>query len=323
MKYQQSRELLDQIQNSENILINMHRRPDADSVGSATSMHQVLKRLGKSSKIISPSPVPKNLEFMITDIQVDVVDFDKFDFSSHDLLIMLDSASLDRVFSEKDPQKPNITVLNIDNHETNPSYGDTNLLDFKSSSVCEMLYNIFNDWGHEIDSDIATRLLAGIEGDTGSFQFEVHKDTFVIAGRLLESGADFQKIISNLFASVPAKLMEFWRISLGMMKLHPEGFVSISIPYEIYKEYVHLPASRETVATNFVAQLEGARFGYILTEDQPKAISVSFRSRNGVDVGKLALQIGGGGHFGAAGAHMVGISFEEACEKLEEICRKY
>jgi bifunctional oligoribonuclease and PAP phosphatase NrnA len=323
MKYQLSKDLLEVIEKSDKILINMHRRPDADSVGSATSMYKVLTRMGKSARIVSPNQVSKNLEFMTQGISVDVIDFDKFDFSGYQLFIMLDSASLDRVFSAKDPTKPDIKVINIDNHETNPSFGDINLLDFDSSSVCEMLFNIYNDWGQEIDSDIATRLLSGIEGDTGSFQFEVHKDTFLIAGKLLEYGADFQKIISNLFASVPAKLMEFWRICLGSMKLHPEGFVSISIPYNIYKDYVHLPASRETVATNFVAQLEGARFGYILTEDQPNAISVSFRSRNGVDVGKIALQIGGGGHFGAAGAHMVGISFDEACQKLENICKSY
>lgn len=323
MNYELSLKILEKIKSSNRILLNMHRRPDADSAGSATSMYKVLESMGKKVEIASPSPVPGNLEFLVEGMVVSVVDFDKLDFSSYDLFIMMDSASLDRIFSEKEPSKPDIFLINIDNHETNPKFGDINLLDFDSSSVCEMLYGIYKDWGVQIDPNVATKLFAGIEGDTGSFQFEVHKNTFQTAGKLLELGANFQLVTTNLFASVPAKLMEFWKVCLGLMKLHKEGFVSISVPYEIYKDYVHLSGSRETVATNYVAQLEGSKYGYILTEDQPGAISVSFRSRHGVDVGALAKSLGGGGHSGASGLHLTGISFKDACNLIEDTCKKY
>jgi nanoRNase/pAp phosphatase (c-di-AMP/oligoRNAs hydrolase) len=42
---------LELIKASENILIHLHPSPDGDSVGSALSMKQALKQLGKESKI--------------------------------------------------------------------------------------------------------------------------------------------------------------------------------------------------------------------------------------------------------------------------------
>jgi len=58
-----------------------------------------------------------------------------------------------------------------------------------SSSVSEIVYDLFNEGGYKVDSDIATNLLAGIEVETQGFSSdEASAETFSAVANLLKSG---------------------------------------------------------------------------------------------------------------------------------------
>ena len=52
MNYKKSKEILEKIKGSEKILVNCHRNPDPDSIGSALAMKEVLKKMGKEVEIM-------------------------------------------------------------------------------------------------------------------------------------------------------------------------------------------------------------------------------------------------------------------------------
>ena len=63
--YSLSKSILEKIKQANKILINVHRNPDLDSVGSATALYQALIKIsGKKPALICPHQVPENLKFL-------------------------------------------------------------------------------------------------------------------------------------------------------------------------------------------------------------------------------------------------------------------
>src|SRR4030042_6555005 len=173
MNYQESKQILEEIKSAKNIVINCHRGPDPDSIGSALAMYRVLKNMGKNVEVICPSSeLYESLNYLpdYKEIQKNI-DFSTFDFSKFDLFITLDSSSFDMVSGHKNTQIPKIKIINIDHHLTGTKYGYINLIDDILTSTGELLYRIIKDWEIEIDIPIANYLMAAIVGDTGAFRF--------------------------------------------------------------------------------------------------------------------------------------------------------
>src|SRR4030042_2213848 len=168
MNYQESVQILEEIKLAKNILVNCHRGPDPDSIGSALAMYRVLANMGKKVEVICPSSELYESLSYFTDYKViqKNVDFSKFDFSKFDLFITLDSSSWDMVSAKKDSPIPKIRIIVIDHHLTGIRYGFINLIDDKVTSTGELLYRIIKDLSLNVDSDTANYLMAAIVGDT-------------------------------------------------------------------------------------------------------------------------------------------------------------
>lgn len=321
MRYAESASILDHVEKVTKIILSCHHHPDSDTVGSALSLKHVLTKMGKDVTIICPDDVPEDLFFMEGASDIKKVEFEKFPFSDFDLFIVCDTSIWTRLFISKNFERPTIPVIVIDNHVSNEGYGDLNLLDFKTSSVCEMLYFIYEDWKVEMNQTLATYLLAGMIGDTGCFQYEVHPNTFHVAGKLIENGAELKTINYHLFNSKPLSLIKFWGVAISKLTVDPAGFVYVAIPYEEYKEYTHINGTRESAAALILAKIKETKFGFLLTEEAPNSCSVSFRSRTDANVSEIAKGLGGGGHPAASGVWFQNKSFEDSLNTTLEACR--
>jgi len=56
MNYKESKKILEEIKKAKKILVNCHRGPDPDSIGSALAMKGVLKKLKKEGKLEIAEP---------------------------------------------------------------------------------------------------------------------------------------------------------------------------------------------------------------------------------------------------------------------------
>ena len=248
MYYKESAEILKKIEKAKNILVNCHRGPDADSVGSALAFSLVLKSMGKDVLVICPSDIPADLHFLKGADSIKRVNFSSFDFSEYDLFLAIDSSNYSMVTGLKDSDKPSIDTIVIDHHISNEKFGKINLVDANITSTGELLYKIFEDWGVLLDKDMGECLLTGIIGDTGSFQYQnVGEGTLRIAASLMDLGADKDKIIYNIFRNIDFKEVKMWGKFIESMKIE-DNFVWSAIPISTYKDFGEYPYAKEDVA---------------------------------------------------------------------------
>lgn len=327
MNYSESQLILDEIKKANKILLNCHRSPDPDSIGSALALQEVLIDLGKEVCVLCPSDeLYENVNYLVGYEKIKKsTNFSKFNFDEYDLFITTDSASLSQVSRLKDFKLNNIKTIVIDHHFTNDKYGEINLIDDKVTSMGEMLFLIFEDWGIELNKNVADCLMAGIVGDTGAFRYPGANDrTFKIVGRLMELGADKDMAVHALYRSEPFELIKFYgEVLLRVQIDYDHKFVWSAIPYEIYEKLGKPSMAKESAASLFAQVVEGTDFGFIALEQEKGKLAISFRSRTGLDTSKMAEELGGGGHVYASGAKIEGLSFDEAVEKVLSVCRKY
>jgi len=324
MNYTKSEKILKEIKKAKKVLINCHRNPDPDSIGSAIAMYLVLKQMGKDATLISPNEVGEEYDFLKDWDKINKVNFKNFDYKDFDLFIAVDSSNWKMVTGFSGPELFDMPIVVIDHHKTHDNYGKINLVDEKVGSCAEVLYQIFKDWEVELDKEIATALLTGILGDTGVFRYPgVTSRTFDIARELMALGADKEKIVYKVFGSVEFNILKFWGEILNRLEMDEKhSFVWAAIPYDIFEKYAKPLSGKETAASLFAQVVDKTDFGFIAVEERKGTLSISFRSRTGFDVSALAEKLGGGGHRAAAGAKIEGIEFDEAVKKLLKVARE-
>ncbi|MBI5126919.1 bifunctional oligoribonuclease/PAP phosphatase NrnA [Candidatus Roizmanbacteria bacterium] len=320
--YPQSDQILQEIKKANSILLNAHRNPDLDSIGSSTVMYKVLKDMGKKVKIVCTHQVPKEFFFIRNASQIEKIDFKSYDFKSYDLFIVLDSGSYDIVTGSKEVLLPKMEKIVIDHHRSN-LFTDVNirLFEERASATCEMVYKLLSDWNINIDQDMATALFSGIAGDTVFLRYtENTKETYRIIGDLIEKGADKNLLVEKMFNNyqfLSVKLVgEFLR---NMTR--EENFVWSAVDYETFEKYGKPKGIRELTADLFFQSVNGAKFGLALLEEEKGKIFMSFRSIKDTDVSKIARTVGGGGHKNAAGGKMNGEFRKIVKEIVDKVSR--
>ncbi len=327
MNYEESLKILDEIRKVKKVLINCHKNPDPDSIGSALAVRRILLDLNKEVEIICPSgELYEPLNYLDDYLVIKKgVDFSSFDFAKFDLFIVLDSSSWWMVTNSEIFEPKGIKTVVLDHHDTNERFGDINLVDTKTSSIGELLYLLFEDWGVEINKIVADQLMVSIVGDTGAFRYpDASQKTFQIVDKLMSLGADKDKAIQHLYRSESYPMIKFYGEVLSRAQLDETGnFFWSAVPYEIFNSLGKPVSAKEASASMFAQIVEGTDFGFVAVEQEKGRLNISFRSRTGFDVSKIAEDLGGGGRIYASAAKIEGPSFDEAVKKVLEVARKY
>jgi hypothetical protein len=120
----------------------------------------------------------KTVEFSYTGADADVI----FLIGVHSL------ESLEQLYIGYEDFYVNTPTVSVNSFET--SFGSIKLTTEGSASFSEVMAYLLQEAGVQIDSDIATNLLGGIEEATDSFKsLAATADTFEIVSRLMRSGA--------------------------------------------------------------------------------------------------------------------------------------
>ena len=319
--YFQSKLIFQEIKQSKNILINVHRNPDLDSIGSATALYRALNKIGKKITLVCPHEIPENYKFLKGADLVLTIDFKTWadtDVRPYDLFLILDSGSYDVVTGSKEIKLPDVKKIIIDHHRTNnwENYVER-ILDIKASSTSEIIFNLLNDWEVEFDSDIATSLFAGISSDTVFFKYDQNaKNTFKITAELLDKGADRDKVVEQAFDSFDFDLVRMIGEFLTKIRKGDRYIYSV-LDNETYVKFGKQKGAREIVANLFARSIKGFDFGIMAVEYEAGKFALSFRSKK-TDVSVIAKRFGGGGHKNAAGATFNG-NTDQLIEKIKEI----
>ena len=212
--------------------------------------------------------------------------------------------------SIKNSLNQGIATVNIDHHQSNTYYADYNYV-MERSSTSELVFDILTEGKKEISKKTADYIYMGIAGDSGLF---VHgyttPATHYTAAKLLECGADFEKIGKLLYRT----------ISKGSAFLTGRLFVNLEIVDEIIaisyiteKDFAECNSEYNDSEglISSLAGIDGIQISILLKQIDSDTFKASLRSTNDYDVSKLAIANGGGGHKQAAGCRFTG--------KIEEI----
>ena len=308
-----SKDVIDILNNSNNVAICCHIKPDADCLGSASALKSALLKLGKSNiDIFVDDEVNDNYMFLPHINKINPI------MGVYDTIIAVDCGDASRVGKYITLFEENENTISIDHHLILEEKFTKFLENDGLSSAAETIYHLVKQLNIEMDNDIATGLYAGIASDTGGFMHanstaEVH---FVIG--------DIMKYLTNV---VDINYYLFKRRTLGQIgllktALNNINFIcdnKVAITYLTYRDFERNNSlNSETFGiVDYCVNIDGIEIGILISEKSPNLYSCSLRGRNR-NVAVIAEHFGGGGHALAAGCNIFG-GYKSIISKIEKV----
>ena len=290
-------------QGAKTILIAGHLRPDGDCVGAAAAAYLYLKKIYPEAQISAyVEKVPEVYRFLDPEHSIFV---EKLPEGPVDLFLSLDSSTKDRLGEAERLFDTAGRTACIDHHVSNLGYARDNFVEAGSSSACEVLYGLMEE--ELIDTRIAEAIYIGIIMDTGVFRYSnTSKKTMEIAGSLMEKGVPFWKYIDECFYQrTYTQTQLLGRTLLTSMRLM-EGRVIVATVTRRMLEFYGAQTEDTEGIIDQLRVTKGVDVALLLQEIDDQQYKVSTRSNTFVDVSKIAVYFGGGGHVKAAGCTMRG-----------------
>ena len=312
--------IIDFIKGSNDFVVTSHISPDGDNIGSTLAIYYALKILGKNVYYVLDDNAPLNLEFLIKDIiKLNSQEFISLNLDDHNL-IALDCGDKSRVCVSEEIKNSAKKIICIDHHASNDSYGDLNYIDVNASSTSELVYNMLVRL-NEVDSiniineNIATALYTGLVTDTGNFSYSsTHPSSFEMAKNLLLLGAKRDEIIQNVFQSNSYNYYKLLGEALNTLDIVKEKIACISLTIDMLQRN-EMSFNDVDGITNYTRDIKNVEVGIFLKQKKENEVKVSLRSKNYVNVSKIAQSFNGGGHIRAAGCTIYD-TVENAKEKI-------
>ena len=299
------RNILRTVKAAQRILIPLHLRPDGDSIGSALACYHFFQDLNKTVTVVSADPVPDIFLFLPGAKKIKIVDPSTLPLERFDLIFLTDNADSSRFSRDgKIEIPPKVILINVDHHQSNPSFGDLNYVVADASSTAEILYDLFRLWKAPLTPEVANCLLAGIYTDTGGFLYpSTTADSFAKSADLIRKGANRARIAEQSFRSWTPKAIQVWSQILA----HTVIRKNVAYSQLSHAELRNLNCSQSELAgirgfavNNLILAIRSVKAAILFTEEKPRQIRVTLRSVGNADIGKVAEQFGGGGHLNSA-----------------------
>ncbi len=296
-----------QIKKYNNFLIASHTNPEGDALGAQLGFYNLIKKLGKSGIIVSQDALPYGYDFLPGNKLIRPLNktSKRIDF---DCFVVLDCADLKRTGEVYKLNIGNKPVLNIDHHISNKFFGDINWVEPFASSSSEMIYKLFKRLRLRLDKETALVLYTGIMTDTGSFRYSnTSSFTHQAAACLLEFGIDVVQVYRSTYENISLSDVKSLLKLLGSIKFYAQGKIAW---FKMSKDVTYRKkpcVDLADLALSFGRAIKAVEAVVLFKENLKKRqVRVNLRSQGRVDVNKIAILFGGGGHKTAAGCTLYG-----------------
>lgn len=295
-------EIAEIIQDKDSFLVLGHHNPDGDALGSVLALSIFLRDQARKM-VCMPAPVnwPGRYRFLEKHCNGD----NRKPKDKIDTVFILDSSTPDRVDWGELHQEEYVdtTTIVIDHHEEGIPYGDVNWIDKESAAVGEMIYRILKWFDAEITPSIAECLYLSILTDTGRFTYSnTTAESLRISSELIEAGnIDPSAIASQIYFNYSEEYLRNIGIALYNSRTYRNAkIVLLTLDQASVRSFSTTFDETEGIV-DLAMSVRGVELAALFKEIAKDVNRVSMRSRGLVDVGALAKELGGGGHFNAAG----------------------
>lgn len=278
-----------------------HIEPDGDCVSSALALASFLERRGKQVHLHNLGPFTRK----------DIAQWaDRFSgridpagiAPGAACAVVVDCSTIDRI-GDLAQDVAGLPTVVVDHHSSGHPFGDHRFVNPSSPSTSLLVQQIIESAGGGVTQAEAELIMFGFCTDTGYFR---HLDAgsglaFELVSRLVDAGASPKRIHAQLNSG--AALVG--RQHLGMLLQRTQSLADgkLLFTWETKAETDAVgKANRDSdLLYQMLLSVAGVEVVAVLREEGPRAITGGLRSKSCVDVGKVALALGGGGHVRAAG----------------------
>jgi cyclic-di-AMP phosphodiesterase len=317
------RQLMEQ---SDDVLIMGHERPDLDCLGSALGIYRCCKGLNKEVNIVL-SKVNAGIANLWAELQEDEEYGDVFISPAE----ALQKCGKNTLLVVVDVHRPAFTeqkllvdkaekIAIIDHHRRGTEFIEDAVITYiepyassTSELVTEILQYMFEK--PKVKQIEAEALLAGIFIDTKNFSFQTGVRTFEAASYLRKIGAD-TTLTRQLFQDDMATFLTRAEV-VKAAQMFKSNIAISTIP-----EDAKNPALVAAQAADELLNIKGINASFVLSSIDDD-IFISGRSLGDINVQVVLEKLGGGGHLTVAGAQLSGFSMGEAIGLLKNAIEEY
>jgi len=307
-------EVKKKIESADAITILSHLNPDADALGTALGLYALLsKDKSKKVEVVNASvALPLYLDFLPNFRKIK----HHMDYSNS-LIISCDCGSVDRLGFDLKGRD----ILNIDHHKSNTHYGSINVIFPEYASSSQVAFDLFKEIV-DIDANTATCFYASLLSDTRYFTTSsVNEKVFLVANALVKLGANPSEVAFNFTQRRSLSSFRILERALTSLSLHEEAKIAtLKVTEEDIKATGASVPDMEGVV-DYAKSLATVEIA-LLAMELEDGIRISLRSKT-VDVSRVAMAFGGGGHKVAAGFTLtqcgLQTSIDTILEKIKEL----
>jgi len=298
------------------LLVVSHARPDGDTLGCVVALTLAARAAGRQAQVLVPDRVPAQYQFLFEG-EPPPPAADRFaplaDWA--DLIVILDACTRSQLGNVAGGVvEHRRKVAAIDHHATAEDLADARWIDTTAAATGVLVTEALTALAWPVGPRAAEALVTAIVTDTGWLRFaSTDARCLAAVGKWLAAGVRPDRLYRTLFQNdrpqrlrLVARMLQTLEFTCGgrlaSMMIRSADFDTTGALREETENLVNEPLRIGTVE------------GVVLAVENPDTIRVSLRSRETLDVAKVAERFGGGGHARAAGIRIVG--------NLEDIRRR-
>lgn len=263
----------------------------------------LLRARGKRAVIYSMDPIARRYRWMPL---IDSTVQELTPGETFDCTVVVDCADITLLGNALPPPEVRGVLVTLDHHASGRPFGDLSVWDPSAAAVGVLVARIASCLGWPITAEAAVPLYVSLVSDTGGFRHaNTNAEALRIASELVTAGVTPTAIAAGLEERPSVGKVRLLGAVLATLELHCASRVGLLV---VTPDMIdNSGASWDDVEgmVNWARNVEGVHVGVMLTTGKGGGVRVSMRSRTDrIDVGRVCMQLGGGGHPGAGGCHL-------------------
>lgn len=279
---------------SNDVIICGHKNADYDSMCSSLALGYYLKKLNKNVKVyIEPESIQKIKDFNCDFVTSESIDMSNYTFIAVDLnRISRLPSIMGKYYNDA------MFTINIDYHNGNTTNADATLSIPNISSTCEIVYNLLKKIKLNLDKLVSELIFTGIISDTNLFSIHTSYKTYNIASNLSKNGINNEYIISKYYLEKTHDELEIIAYMINNLKYDNFHYIVLDMNNKPFNKVSYSDISKNCIPLILNSQDIEVLMVIMNYGNKMKG---EIRSKNNVDVSKIAELLTGGGHTHAAG----------------------
>jgi phosphoesterase RecJ-like protein len=327
--YEQAKQIDDIVIQSQSVVIIQADNPDADSLGSALALEQILGDLGKTTHLYCGVDMPGYLHYMSCWDRVNKDIPKQFDLS---IIVDASTMTLIEKLSQSGQQgwvaaKP---VVVLDHHETVENvvpFATVILNDFHSSSTGELIYKLSDQLGWKLNLSAQEFIMSSILGDTQGLTNQLASaETYDVMASMVRNGVDRPNLeeLRRASSKMPLVIFRYKADLIKRTEFHCNDRLALVVVDQTAINNFSPLYNPAALIQGDLLQTEKISLAIVIKRYDSDKVTGAIRANPGAAIAaELADHFGGGGHKFASGFKIEKVEdFEKLKKDIIEFSEK-